>query len=97
MNGAITFSNLQGRELFFLQHYVKTPTNPAYARIIFLQEKVVVNNRTLFLSRKSLVKLLLEHKVLQGSSLDKEAIDLFKLKFNEVIPISQPVNVNIRE
>ena len=94
INGT-TFSDLQGNELIFLSYISKTESNPAYTKIIFLQEKKMVTNHSAFLSRKILINELINNKVLVNCGMNPEALDIFIMKFHEEIPVHTNVNVKV--
>ncbi|GEM_PF-2264912 len=90
LNGT-TFSDLEGNELFFLSYHPKTETTAAYNKVIFLKEKKIMTNMNLVLTRKALIKTLIENKALINGKLNEDGIDIFILKFHEQIPIFQKI------
>lgn len=90
LNGS-TFTNLIGEDLFYVSFYPRTDLSPAYTKIIFLIEKNVMTNHTLVLTRKNLIKSLLQNNVYKNGALDQEAVALFILKFHEDIPSLQKI------
>lgn len=92
-----TFSDMSGKDILFLQHVTETDQLPAYAKIIFIQEKEMLTNQTLFLSRKSFITLLLNNRVLVNGRIDAEQIPLFKMKFHEQVFPKQQVTINVTD
>ena len=90
LNGT-TFSDLKGNDLFFLSYHTNTETTPAYTKVIFLKEKKIMTNMNLVLTRKALIKTLIENKALVDGKLNEDGIDIFILKFHEQIPVIQKI------
>ena len=89
-----TFADLKGNDLIFLSVHQQTQWHPAYTKIIFLKEKIMLTNQSLFISRKSILNMLIRDKVLVDTKIQKDALDIFILKFNEVIPIYTKIVVD---
>lgn len=89
-----TFTDLKGNDLIFLSVNPETEWHPAYTKIIFLKEKIMLTNQSLFISRKSILNMLIRDKVLVDTIIQKDALDIFILKFNEVIPIYTKIVVD---
>ena len=90
LNGT-TFSDLDGNDLFFISYHTKTETNPAYTKVIFLKEKKIMTNMNIVLTRKALIKTLIENRALVDGKLNEDGIDIFILKFHEQIPVIQKI------
>lgn len=90
LNGS-TFTNLNGEDLFYVSFHPRTDLSPAYTKLIFLKEKKIMTNHTLVLTRKNLIKSLLQNNVYHNGVLDQEALALFILKFHEDIPSLQKI------
>ncbi|MDG2332363.1 MAG: hypothetical protein P8M05_12295 [Flavobacteriales bacterium] len=93
--GNCTMNDLDGNDILYSQWFLKTDTHPAYSKIIFLEEKITVTNYATPFSKKNLIQTLISDKVLVECKLNPEKIDLFFLKYNEVLPIT--INININE
>jgi hypothetical protein len=82
----VTFADLEGNNLIFLADYLESDSHPAFTKIIFLKEKKMVTNQSVFISRKSLITMLLTEGVLVNGDIDSDALDIFILKYHEEIP-----------
>jgi hypothetical protein len=89
-----TFTDLEGNDLIYLAYNLESDSYPAYTKIIFLKELKMVTNQTLFISRKSLINMLITDSVLVDGKIKSDALNIFILKYNEEIPAYTKVIIN---
>lgn len=82
-----------GEEIVYMQYYDKTDVQPAYTKIVFVQQGKVITNQSSTFTRKGLVRQLYDGKVISGCTIDETKIDGFVAKFHDNIPTVPQVRV----
>lgn len=95
--GECTLIDKEGNDILHCQWFLKTDFHPAYRKIIFLREKVTITNYSTPFSKKNLIQNLIASKVLVDCEFNPENIDWFALKYDEEIPTSNNINVNVND
>ncbi len=80
----ISYYNLAGEELFFVDYKRGGPRNVMYWIITFMKDKIRMTNTSL-MSRKDIVAKLVKNGAITNCDINSEKLSNFVLKFDEQI------------
>jgi len=79
----VSFSDLEGNELFFLKFIRNSQYGPLYTRVTFLSQKLSMTSKSYVFTKKLLVKKLLADGTLMNCALVPAKVESFVLKYDE--------------
>jgi hypothetical protein len=92
--GTSTFRTMEGEEIIFIQYLDYPNSDNKYIKIKFIDQKLSLTSDYVF-SRKKLIEKLISGKALIDCTLDQEGVETFVFKYNEDIPNTQQININV--
>lgn len=79
----VSFSDLEGNEIFFLKFIHNSRYGSVYNKITFIDQKLTFTSQSYVFSKKLLIKKLLADKTLLECKLDAEKVEKFVIKYDE--------------
>ena len=79
----VSFSDLEGNEIFFLKFIHNSRYGSVYNKITFIDQKLTFTSQSYVFSKKLLIKKLLADKTLFECKLDAEKVEKFVMKYDE--------------